>query len=157
MEAKAKIPPLKTLSILLVDDDRDDRDFFAEVLRELPIPSHLITLDGDQLLEYLFNNPLPDIIFIDLNMPRINGFECLKEIKDNKELQSLPVIIYSTANNDNVNDELYRIGADHYLQKTDLVTLKTTLHYILILLEEKNLVHPTRNKFVLNTLLNKID
>lgn len=152
MDALNQTSLLEPISILLVDDDRDDRDFFEEVLGNLPISSQFSSIDSEQLTDYLFKNTPPDIIFLDLNMPCKNGLECLKEIKDNKIHQSLPVIICSTSNNETINDELYKIGAHYYLQKTDLSTLKRLLHSILAMMGEKKLIRPSRNKFVLNEL-----
>lgn len=85
------------LNILLVDDDKDDRFFFARALKALSIPTILVTIsDGEQLMSYLSKNSeqLPDVLFLDLNMPRKNGNECLSEIKLNKKIKQLPVILY---------------------------------------------------------------
>jgi CheY-like chemotaxis protein len=142
----------KTISILLIEDDRDDRYFFEELLSELPILSNISFIDGKNITDFFTNNLAPDLVFIDLNMPCKNGFVCLKEIKDNPDFQSIPVVIYSTSNNKNTNDELYRMGAHYYHQKTDLVALKKTLLIILTLLNEEELVRPPRNKFVINEL-----
>jgi len=78
---------LKQLNILLADDDIDDCIFFKEALEEFTIPSNLTTVnDGEQLMQILTDetNQLPNILFLDINMPRKNGFECLSEIKLNK-------------------------------------------------------------------------
>lgn len=87
------------LNILLADDDTDDCTFFKEALKEFPLPTHLIAVhDGEQLMKLLTNqtNELPHVLFLNLNMPRKNGFECLREIKFNKKLKQLPVIVFST-------------------------------------------------------------
>jgi CheY-like chemotaxis protein len=114
------------LDILLADDDRDDRFLFQEALNELPVKSTLKTVhDGEQLMEYLEQNSknLPDVLFLDLNMPRKNGFECLSEIKLNDDLKDLPVIMFSTSFPRDVNYEedmikmLYKIGAHDYIRK----------------------------------------
>src|SRR5665647_2218424 len=87
------------LNILLADDDTDDCIFFKEALRELLLYTNLTTVqDGEQLMQLLTNetNELPHILFLDLNMPRKNGFECLSEIKQNKNLKDLPVVIFTT-------------------------------------------------------------
>ena len=75
---------LKQMFILLADDDTDDCIFFKEALDELLLPTKLMTVhDGEQLMHLLANESteLPDVLFLDLNMPRKNGFECLEEIK----------------------------------------------------------------------------
>ena len=89
----------KNFSILLADDDKDDCMFFKEALQELELSTQLTTVyDGTQLMQYLTENTdqLPDVIFLDLNMPRKNGFTCLEEIMRNEKLKSLPVIMFST-------------------------------------------------------------
>src|ERR1041384_4215132 len=83
------------IQILLSDDDKDDCFLFREALSELPHQTHLeIVNDGEQLMNYLHEHAdrLPDVLFLDLNMPRKNGFECLSEIKHNDKLSSLPVV-----------------------------------------------------------------
>jgi len=140
-------------NILLADDDRDDRFFFKDALSELPITSHLTTVDdGERLMSYLLKNvyQLPDVLFLDLNMPRKNGSECLKEIKLNKEIQQLPVIIYSTSLHEVVADELYKSGAHYYIRKTDLTELRKVLLQVLTMMAEKKFERPERNKFILS-------
>lgn len=88
----------KTLNILLADDDKDDRFFFKMALDALSTPTELVAVvDGEKLMDYLTENvhQLPDVLFLDLNMPRKNGFECLSEIKLNPDLHALRVIIFS--------------------------------------------------------------
>ncbi len=76
----------KQLHILLADDDIDDCNFFDKALQALPISSNLTTVrDGERLMKYLGENSkqLPNVLFLDINMPRKSGFECLSEIKEN--------------------------------------------------------------------------
>jgi CheY-like chemotaxis protein len=130
------------LQILLADDDKDDCFLFREALSELPIPTELATVhDGEQLMNYLNENSenLPHVLFLDLNMPRKNGFECLTEIKHNDKLQSLPVIMFSTSYPRDINYEqdiikvLYNIGAQDYIRKPeDFTKLKKVIHEMLI-------------------------
>ena len=81
---------MEQLQILLADDDKDDRFLFREALSELPLFTNLETVhDGEQLMNYLneHSDSLPHVLFLDLNMPRINGFECLSEIKHDEKLK----------------------------------------------------------------------
>lgn len=90
-------PPLQ---ILLADDDLDDRFFFEKALGEIPIPTNLtIVNDGESLMKYLaaHSMELPDLLFLDLSMPRKNGFECLIEIRDDQKLKDLHVVVFSTS------------------------------------------------------------
>lgn len=149
-----KIP----LNILLADDDKDDRFFFAKALKELDIPTKLVTVgDGERLIDYLKENSskLPDLLFLDLNMPRKNGSECLKEIKENKKLSQFPVIIYSTSLNETLADVLYDQGACYYMKKNGFNSLIDHLRVILTALVEKKMVRPPRNKFIIGTKIVK--
>src|SRR5436190_18711527 len=104
---------MNSISLLLADDDADDCMFFKEALEELPLNSSLKTVnDGEQLMQLLTAKPdaLPDILFLDLNMPRKTGVECLSEIKRNEKLKALTVIIYSTSLNHDVVNLLYEKG-----------------------------------------------
>lgn len=141
-----------SLNILLADDDKDDRFFFAMTLSEMPVATNLETVpDGEKLMEYLSKaKELPDVLFLDLNMPLKNGTECLTEIKNNKKLMQLPVIIYSTSLHENVADQLYEIGAHFYIRKSDLAELKKVLQYVLNLITEKKFIRPPRDKFILS-------
>ena len=99
---KKSIPKkiLRKINILLADDDTADCVLFKDALEELPVSGNLtIVNNGEQLKEELTKkrNKLPDVLFLDLNMPRKSGFASLGEIKRSTELQNLPVIIFSTA------------------------------------------------------------
>jgi CheY-like chemotaxis protein len=141
------------LKILLAEDDCDDCYFFKEALKELALPTVLNTVqDGEQLMQQLTTatNELPDVLFLDLNMPRKNGFECLSEIKLNKKLNQLPVIIYSTSFHNSIADILYRNGATFYISKpTDISALKKTVQQIIMLIAAGNITQPVKENFVL--------
>jgi len=143
----------KTFHVLLADDDADDRFFFEKVVEKSPIPARLTTVeDGAALMVYLSDNVghLPDLLFLDLNMPKKNGQECLQEIKQNEKLKHLPVIIYSTSMDMHVADFLYHKGAHYYVGKTDFAELRKMLQYVLTLLGESDFAKPPREKFVLS-------
>jgi CheY-like chemotaxis protein len=141
----------KTLHLLLADDDKDDRFFFKEALKQLPVESKLTTVeDGEKLLNYLYKTKqLPDLLFLDLNMPRKNGGECLGEIKSDKRLSAIPVIIYSTYLHDEVADVLYKDGAHYYLKKNDITELHKAISQILTLLK-RNPEQPPRDEFIIS-------
>ena len=137
----------KQLNILLAEDDQDDRDFFDNALKEIPIPTHLTTVyDGEQLMNYLYKNSehLPNVLFLDLNMPRKNGFECLCEIKENEKLKDLLVIMFSTSYprdsqyEDDMINRLLKIGAYDFIRKSDnLAQLKQFIHQVINRVAEK--------------------
>lgn len=139
------------LNILLADDDKDDCFFFKKALEELLFPTHLdIVRDGEKLMKYLFENcsRLPDVLFLDLNMPRKNGAECLVEIKSDKRLKDIPIIIYSTSFNETEADCYYKNGAHYYLRKCDYFELKKILHRVFELFAMKKHERPSRIEFV---------
>jgi CheY-like chemotaxis protein len=129
------------LHILLADDDVDDRFFFDKALKEIPIDTDLVTVyNGEQLMKYLGENTdnLPDLLFLDLSMPRKTGFECLSEIKENMKLKDLPVIMFTTSFTrgidfeENLKNTLYRMGAMDYIRKPgDFKELKQVIHQTL--------------------------
>jgi CheY-like chemotaxis protein len=108
------------LMILLADDDESDRYLFKEALGELKIKSvvHMVN-NGTQLMDYLNRKDtiLPDLIFLDLNMPRKNGLECLIEIRNNDKIKDIPIAIYSTSASKNDIEETFRHGANVYIKK----------------------------------------
>lgn len=119
------------LFILLADDDEADRLLFTEVFSELKIKTIVVTVNnGMQLMEW-FNEKhalLPHLLFLDLNMPRKNGLECLKEIRSNQKLKNISIAIYSTSNSEKDINETFRNGANIYITKpTDFNTLKQVL------------------------------
>lgn len=144
---------IKPVNILLADDDKDDRFFFDKALKSLPIPTQLATVeDGEKLMDYLSENSenLPDVLFLDLNMPRKKGAECLSEISLQAKLKDLPVVIYSISLHEEVANLLYNSGAYYYVQKTDLDELQKILFHVLTMIIEKRFTHPSRKDFVLN-------
>ncbi|TDQ32351.1 response regulator [Zeaxanthinibacter enoshimensis] len=110
----------KPLHIVLADDDDDDRLLFTEALEETSIPATVTTFDnGVDLMAYLINEDeaLPDIIFLDLNMPLMNGEECLRDIRNEPSLKRIPIIIYSTSLDLDKVKVLRKRGANYYIQK----------------------------------------
>jgi CheY-like chemotaxis protein len=144
---------LKKMNILLADDDLDDCIFFKEALEELALPTNLTAVhDGEQLMQLLTDetNELPGILFLDLNMPRKNGFECLTEIKQNEKLKQLPVIIFSTSFEQEVVNQLYRSGAQHFIRKpSEFSQFKKIIQQSLTLAAEGVTEQPTQENFVL--------
>lgn len=141
--------------ILLADDDEDDCFLFQEALGEISLPTHLVMVhDGEELLLELEKNQIPDILFLDLNMPKKDGFQCLSEIKQNEKFRSLPVIIFSTSFQPDVVNKLYENGAHYYIRKpSNFEHFKKVIHYVISLvqtaLSSQELERPPKEKFVL--------
>jgi CheY-like chemotaxis protein len=141
-------------NFLLADDDIDDCVFFKDALEDLPISATLITVhDGVQLMNFLSakSDNLPSALFLDLNMPRKSGFDCLSEIKQIDKLKNLPVIIFSTSLNVEVVDLLYQKGAHYYIRKPgEYNELKKIILEAITLTSGSDLPQPTRDKFILH-------
>lgn len=125
---------LRPKNIFLADDDCEDAELFIDAITEIT-QDYIVTVfcNGAKLLEGLKNcKQYPDIIFIDINMPIMNGLEALAEIKKNSYLNLLPTVIYSTSSNQNDITKAYEIGADSYLKKpSDFKQLKAQLQTLL--------------------------
>jgi CheY-like chemotaxis protein len=143
----------KQLNVLLADDDADDRFFFKRALTDLSMDTELTTVnDGEQLMQHLSENSehLPNVIFLDINMPRKNGHECLVEIKKNAKLKDIPVVMFSTSNSWDSINMLFKSGSDVYIHKpSDYAQLKQVIHHALPLAAEK-IFSNSPLKYVLN-------
>jgi CheY-like chemotaxis protein len=141
------------INLMLVDDDVDDCMFFGEALKELPFDSTLQTVpDGEQLMTLLTAQPAPvvDILFLDLNMPRKTGLECLTEIKENERLKDLPIIIFSTSMTQDMAESLYEKGALHYIRKPgDFSKLKKVILKVLTIAASDNASQRTKDNFII--------
>ncbi|CAG4992984.1 Response regulator rcp1 [Dyadobacter sp. CECT 9275] len=107
-------------SIFLADDDADDCMLFEDALREVCTKTELTTAnDGVELIHLMETAvpPPPDVIFLDLNMPRRNGFECLELIKNNLAWKDIPVIIFSTTGQEEMVKRVYETGANYFIRK----------------------------------------
>ena len=120
------------IHILLADDDDDDRLLFTEAIAELELNTVVQTVvNGLQLMEFLHsrNTLLPDILFLDLNMPLKGGLQCLKEIRCSDKFKNIVIAIYSTSDNPKDVEETFLDGANIYLTKpNDFNTLKKLLN-----------------------------
>lgn len=106
--------------IFLIDDDKDDAELFQDALEEVDSTATLVYLDDAKLaLEQLINRTiqLPQMIFLDINMPSISGWDCLKEIKKHDDLKSIPVIMYSTSSHKKDSAIALELGAAAFLTK----------------------------------------
>lgn len=119
------------ISIVLADDDADDRLFFSEAFEELKIKTVVRMFnDGVFLMDYLTHEEtiLPQVLFLDLNMPRKSGLECLKEIRANSKFNDMAIAIYSTSSSDDDVENTFIHGANIYIKKpSDFNKLKKVL------------------------------
>lgn len=131
----------KTITILLADDDPDDRKLTQDAFAENRLANVLHCVeDGEELLEYLHrrgkyrdlrNTPLPGLILLDLNMPRKDGREALKEIKADPELRRIPIVVLTTSKAEEDILRSYDLGVNSYVTKP--VTFKSLVELIKVL------------------------
>lgn len=132
--------------IYLADDDDDDRTMFVEALLEIDNTVMLRQAgDGQQLMDILNTqpNPLPEVVFLDINMPKLDGFECLEEIKKDKNLKKLSIIMLSTCSDPASINKAFNLGATFYIVKPNTFDgLKSLIKNVLqkdwITLEQNN-------------------
>ena len=103
----------------MVDDDSDDQMLFIDAIKEIDpaIQCHVANNGLQAMLSLHTNSPAPGIIFIDLNMPKMNGYECLAEIKKEKHFENIPIVIYSTSKIESEKERTIQMGAKHFLTK----------------------------------------
>lgn len=121
--------PAKTKVILMADDDSDDRLLAQDALTEARLDGELrIVEDGEELLDYLMRRgkyapqgsataPRPSLILLDLNMPKRDGREVLREIKADPELRYIPVVVLTTSKADTDIAKVYELGASSFIAK----------------------------------------
>lgn len=110
---------MKYKKVLLVDDDEDDREIFQYVLKEVsPNVTCSVSPTGLDALKKLGLREIePDCIFLDLNMPVMNGMQFLAQIKANEQFRDIPVIVYTTASNNETAEEVKALGASEFIIK----------------------------------------
>jgi CheY-like chemotaxis protein len=122
-------------TVLMIDDDIDDQEIFREVLHE--IDPLIICLQPSNakiaLSRLLEDNQRPDFIFLDINMPIMNGFEFLEELMMHERLNSIPVVMYTTSTHKAQQEKAKMLGASDFITKpSDLNLLKATLETVFL-------------------------
>ena len=143
----------KPLRIFLADDDEDDREFFSEALDSIRPNCELIMVNnGERAINFFKDSDyVPDFIFLDINMPKKNGIECLKFIKSLHPRSSFHVVMLSTSSAVNIVDMSYEHGASMYIQKPS--RFNELVRYLKYCLVEMNAA-PSKENFVLNNRFN---
>ena len=114
-----RIMEVRNPNIFYTDDDEDDQELFKGALAEVDDTLILTTAnDGDMLLDLLEQTSLaPKLIFLDLNMPRKNGYEVLREMRSNGKMKHYPVVIFSTTSDDTAVYKTRQLGANLFVPK----------------------------------------
>ena len=119
----------RPITILMADDDEDDRDLTRDALEDIEYIDRMqFVVDGQDLIDYLRSagpyaspqsgtHPQPSIILLDLNMPRKDGREALAEIKSDRDLRRIPVVVLTTSNDEQDVRHAYDLGANSYIIK----------------------------------------
>ena len=127
----------KQMSIILVDDDQEDRELFSEAISEIVETVNLKTFnDGSEIIEYFKVKDnranLPSILFLDINMPLVNGLEALQILRTELKMNDLSIAMYSTSNLEVNIEEALILGANVYITKpTSYEKLKHVLYKVL--------------------------
>lgn len=116
-----------SIVILLADDDEDDRLLTEDALREAKVANAVRAVyDGEELMDYLYHrgqyappalSPRPGLVLLDLNMPKKDGREALREMKADPELRSIPVVVLTTSRTEDEIRSIYELGANSFVVK----------------------------------------
>ncbi len=106
-------------SVVLVDDDRDDQEIFKSACEAIDQSLEVVGFDNGELALKILSakDTHPDVIFLDLNMPRLNGVEVLEELKHSSQLKNIPVVIYSTFLDTRIRNKCSSLGAVEVMEK----------------------------------------
>jgi len=140
------------LKILMADDDPDYHDLFRQVVVDVAPKARLESVFGfEEMFDYLekHTKDLPDMIFLDINMPVRNGKECLSEIRKNKFLDKTPVIMFSISNYYKDVDETFSLGANLYVTKIVFFNDPVNILNKILNIDWKEYFPPTKEKFLM--------
>lgn len=145
------VNPVDHKHLLFVDDDSDESYLFNEALEQAGSTFRLSKAkDGNDLIDFLAKNGLPDIILIDLNMPYKDGLEALAELRTNPAYDQLPLVIYSTTDNPVYIDKCYKSGASMFIVKPETFDGMVEVVKKLSSIDWSNFTQPSREEFVIS-------
>ena len=124
----------RDLTIFYTDDDQEDLEFFREIVDIIDEDVVVHTHNSGPALIYALDNPppTPHLIFLDINMPGMNGFEILKKVRESERHRELPIIIFSTSGDDFAVEKSRQLGASMYVQKSSVFDhLKKSIEHAL--------------------------
>lgn len=112
---------------MIIDDDKDELEIFIEALESIPAKYNCTYAESPEEAMRILNNVSPDFIFIDYNMPRTNGLECLQAIKKLEQLRNTPLIIYSNSINEETRKNAFHLGAANCIVKPPSIGILTNM------------------------------
>ncbi len=140
-------------SIYLADDDADDREIFKQAVTEVcPDMELTCASDGSALIKKLHTNvpPLPDIIFLDINMPIMNGHDAIATLKKESAFNNIPIVVYSTSGAAKDIDAMYNAGADFFITKPlNYTGIKSLIQKICVMDFGEGYTRPAKENFLL--------
>jgi len=113
--------------VLLIDDDEDEHEIFESALKHAATSANFISANSCEEALEILKNVNPDYIFLDVNMPKINGMTCLEEIKKISRIAHIPVYMYSTGMNAHDGKKALQLGATDYIIKPNSITSLSNL------------------------------
>ena len=137
------------LTIFYTDDDQDDLEFFREIVDIIDANIEVVTQNNGQELIHALDNPPPNpyVLYLDINMPGLNGLELLKRVRESAMHHKLPVIIFSTSRDEALIERSWELGASYYLPKSSIFDqLKKSIEFTLKV-NWKDFI-PSKNDFV---------
>lgn len=121
-------------TIFYADDDLDDLDFFREIVENLDVDVDLVTQQNGLEVLHALNNPPPNphLIFLDINMPGMTGFDVLKRVRESEKHKDLPVVMFSTSSDSQTIEKSRELGASFYVPKSSVFEqLKKSIEHAL--------------------------
>lgn len=137
------------LTIFYTDDDQDDLEFFKEIIEDIDGDYNVVTqANAEQLLQVLDNPPpTPYVVFLDINMPGMTGIEALHIIRQSEDHKTLPIVMFSTSNDEDMIEKSREMGASFYVPKSSAFEeLKKSIEHTLKI--NWNIFKPAKNNFV---------
>lgn len=138
------------LNVVLAEDDPDDLVIFQLAIDSLPLDIHLTHEDDGEKLLALLRRYIPDIIFLDINLPQKNGINCISEIRKDTRLDNVPVIMYTAHTHEKFIGDSFSGGANFYLLKSNSVSeLARRLGLVFSVKWKKFSYYPPKSQFVI--------
>jgi CheY-like chemotaxis protein len=148
----AKSDSHEVTNVILAEDDQDDVLIFKLALNSLPIAVELRHADDGEKLFILLKQLIPDILFLDINLPCKDGIACIVEIRRNKEYNEVPVIMYTSYKSKEYINDSFENGANFYLIKANSVEkIAEKLRVIFSIDWKKFMYYPPKSQFVIDT------
>lgn len=122
------------LTIFYTDDDQEDVEFFREIVSDIDDSWNVVTQSGGEQLLHALDNPPPHpyVVFLDINMPGMTGFDVLKELRKNRQHKELPVVMFSTSKDIAAIEKSRLLGATYYMPKSGMFDqLKKSIEHVL--------------------------